>query len=55
MSNSTASCVDEKKSNQFDEVVVGNLKIKAFDYDNKLWWIFGQQSEGPNSGFPIIR
>ena len=37
-----------KKSNQFDEVVVGNLKIKAFDYNYKLCWFFGQQSKGPN-------
>ena len=26
-------CVDEEKLNQFGEVIVRNLKIKAFDYD----------------------
>ena len=39
MSNSTACeqfVVLMKKSNQFGEVVVGNLKIKALDYDYKL-------------------
>ena len=29
-----------KKSNQFGEVVVWNLKIKAFDYEYKLCWAF---------------
>ena len=35
-------CVDEKKSKKFGEFVVGNLKIKAFNYDYKLCYVLAR-------------